>query len=163
MFFFRRAKRPSWTGSWPVTDEQREKARADFRRTHADTDGLSLYAVADLDAVGLVVAAIACDRGSEKDYIDALLVPENEIALFGSPTHTPQCGLMPIERVNLLHYSLAWDHEDLEKLADHLIALHLEAVRFQAATVRNVLRALDPTDIAEGPARAFVEAFRAKR
>jgi hypothetical protein len=119
--------------------------------------------VVDCEAVALVVAAIACDRCSEKDPVDALFVADDEIALFGVPTPTPECGFTPIQRVNFLHYSLAWEPEALERLADHLLGARREAVRFQAATVRNVLRILDSNQVSEGPARAFIEAFKAKR
>jgi hypothetical protein len=66
-------KQTIWSGATP-DGARREGAVLTFRRRPEDTDGISVFEVADDADREIVVAAIACGRANEKP-VDLVEVP----------------------------------------------------------------------------------------
>ncbi len=162
MLLWRRAKQASWLGSWPVTDAQRDAARADFQLRDVDTDGLSLTAATSFEELGLLLVAVACERLNESKPMILLPIEEPELQRFGAVDRTPDYADTDVETVNARHYSLQWPQVELHALSDYLQSRRRKVVRFQPAHIRAALCWIDATAVREGEARSFVLSVQAR-
>lgn len=157
-FFLRRVALAHWTGKLPVSDEQRAGARGDFTLGEDDSDGLSLFEVAEVAEKDLVVAAIACGRRNLGN-VDLLEIADGEVRRFGDVVETP--GGYPVARANVLHRSLPWTQALLNDLADRLLERATVATRYNKARVRAAVLALSLDDVDEGICRNWIAGVKA--
>jgi hypothetical protein len=154
----RLTKQTIWSGE-PPDAGRREGAVLTFRRREEDTDGISVFEVADDAERELVVAAIACERANEKP-VDLLEVPREILERYGRIDPTEGTTFVPA--ANALHRSLNWDAETLERLADELFESRAAARRYKVPEVRAAVRKLEVDALLGEEAKAFVRELKAK-
>ncbi|MEM6789539.1 MAG: hypothetical protein AAF715_18615 [Myxococcota bacterium] len=142
-YFLRLATKSAWTGAANPTHEQRERAKNNFR-LREDERGLSVWEFNDEEELKLVLAAISCQR-QRSGHIDYLEVDEVTIHGLGQVAST--VGQTPVTKANSLHRELCWSQQQLDALADTLIANGKVATRAKRSDVRGFVSALDDGDV----------------
>ncbi len=145
----RRTRKAIWAAG-AVDDERRRRAISELARSDDDTDGLSVYEIADERERELVIAATACARGNDEG-IDFLELPKEEVERHGAITATP--GATPVPAANELHRVLDWAPAQLERMALDLLEGGATVERYSRTFVRRALCGLEPS-VVEGDAAA---------
>lgn len=156
-YLLRRTRRSVWMGE----TRNRVLAIQEFARTDQDTDGVSVFEVANEEDRRIIVAAIACERES-CSRVDVVEVERDVVERFGPVARTPDKGTTPLPAANGLHCSLDWPPGALSSMAEALFDAQTVPREFGSPAVRIAVRSLDAGTVVGDSAQAFVRAEQAK-